>query len=209
MNQIDGRSGNISPADDFVDISFKGEILRKTTHIGALIIPVIYYFTNAGIIIPLLSAMLLITLSVDMVRLFGGSKSKSIIQKLFGIMIRPHEKKNFTGATYILASSIISILIFDKLIAILAIAYIIVGDTAGAIVGRLWGKIKFRGKTLEGSASFFLSCCLVALIVPEINLWIKISGALVAAIVEALTIYVDDNLTVPLISGLAMQFLIG
>ncbi|MEE9553730.1 MAG: diacylglycerol/polyprenol kinase family protein [candidate division Zixibacteria bacterium] len=208
MNQPDRRPGNIPVSDEPINISLKGEMLRKTTHIGALAIPIIYYVTNIKIIVALLIGALSISLFTDLIRLYGSLRSRSLIQKFFGIMIRPHEKKNFTGATYILASSVITILIFDKMVAILAITYIVVGDTAGAIVGRLWGKIKFRGKTLEGSASFFLSCCLIAFIVPGVDLWIKISGAMVAAIVEALTVYIDDNVTVPLITGVVMQLLV-
>ena len=208
MGNPDERTESELIADDTADISFKGEILRKTTHIGALCIPAIYYFTDTGIIIPLLIAAFALSFSVEMIRFYGGEKNKRLIQRLFGIMIRPHEKKGFTGATYILASSIISILIFDKTIAILAIAYIVVGDTAGAIVGRLWGRVKFRNKTLEGSASFFLSCCIVSLSVPDVELSVKLIGAFAAATVEALTVYVDDNLTVPLISGAIMQLLV-
>ncbi len=196
-------------ADGGADITFKGELLRKATHLGALAIPAIYYFTGEKVIIPLLLATLTLSLSVDMIRFYGGPKSKQLIQRLFGIMIRPHEKRDFTGATYILSSSIITILIFDKMIAILAIAYIAVGDTAGAIVGKLWGRIRFRNKTLEGSISFFLSCCLVSLGITGPELSIKVLGAFVAAAVEALTTNIDDNMTVPLISGAAMQFMAG
>jgi dolichol kinase len=129
--------------------------------------------------------------------------------KYFGIMIRPHEKKNFTGATYILASSIITILLFDKPIAITAIAFIVLGDTAGAIIGRLWGKVKFKGKSLEGSISFFFACSLVALIVPGIPFWVQIAGAFTATVVEALISKIDDNLTVPLASGALMQLIVS
>jgi len=196
-------------AEGISEISLKGELLRKLTHIGALSIPAIYYILGREIILALLGIAFLIASTVDLTRLFGGDRSRHIIHKLFGIMIRPREKKDFTGATYILASSIITILIFEKTIAVLALVYIIVGDTAGAIVGRMWGKIKFRNKTLEGSLSFFVSCSLVALIIPGIPLWIKISGALAAAVVEALTVYIDDNLTVPIMSAAIMQLLAG
>jgi len=209
MYHHNAELGELSATTDMKYISLKGEILRKLTHFCGLSIPIVYYFVGERVTLPLLGCTLLISLTVDMVRFFGNEKSKNVTHRLFGVMIRPHEKRDFTGATYILSSSIISILIFDKLIAVLAIAYIVVGDTAGAIVGRLWGKIKFRNRTLEGSLSFFASCCLVALIVPGVPLWIKIIGALTAAVVEALTFYLDDNLTVPLIAGALMQFLVS
>ena len=208
MDEAGDRAGDYSSAEDLKNITIKGELLRKLTHICALGIPIIYYFAGAMVIFPILGAALIIAFSVDMVRFFGHQRSKEFVHRVFGIMIRPHEKKDFTGATYILSSSIISILIFDKPIAILAIAYIVIGDTASAIVGRMWGRLRFRNKTLEGSLSFLDSCSLVALIVPGIPIWVKLTGALCAAVVEALTAYIDDNMTVPLISGAIMQFLI-
>ena len=148
-------------------------------------------------------------LTIDLLRFFGGEKIKSLIYKYFGLIIRPHEKANLSGATYILASSILTILIFDKPIAILAIAFIVIGDSAGAIVGRIWGRNRYWNKTLEGSASFFIACCIVALPVPGIPWWLKIAGALVATVTEAFSFYVDDNLTVPLISGAFMQLIVN
>lgn len=148
-------------------------------------------------------------LIVELTRFFGGEKINALITRYLGVMIRPHEKKNLTGATYILTSSILTILLFDKPIAIAAISYIVLGDTAGAIIGRLWGRVKFRQKSLEGSIGFFFASSIVAVIVPGISLWVKIAGALTATVVEALTLYVDDNLTVPILSGALMQLIVN
>ena len=51
-------------------------------------------------------------------------------------------------------------------------------------------------------------CCVVALAVPGIDLAVKLGGALAATVVEAFTVYLDDNLTVPLICGAVMQLMI-
>jgi dolichol kinase len=210
---LDGRPNGPVPESVFVergkdDISLLGEILRKMTHLGAISIPTAYYFFDI-ISLWFFTGGLIFSLSTDMIRFFGNEPSKKFIYRYFGIIIRPHEKKNFTGATYILVSSIITILLFDKIIAVIAIAFIVLGDTAGAIIGRLWGKVKFRGKSLEGSVSFFLACSVVALIVPGVPFWVKIAGAFTATVVEALTLYTDDNLTVPLISGALMQLIVS
>lgn len=181
--------------------------MRKLTHISAISIPIIYFLTDRGPILTLLAGAFAISLTLDMIRFFGHEKSRNLFWRFFGVIIRPHEKDNFTGATYILASSILTILLFAKPVAVLAIAFIVIGDTAGAIVGRLWGKVWFRNKTIEGSLSFFLACCIISLPVSGIPLWVKFTGAFAAAIVEALTVIIDDNLTVPLISGALMQLI--
>ncbi|UCC78570.1 MAG: hypothetical protein JSW64_09830 [Candidatus Zixiibacteriota bacterium] len=188
------------------DIAMLGEVFRKLTHLGAISIPVVYFFFG-DVILYFLAGGLVFSIAVDLIRFYGGEKSRKFITRYLGIMIRPRETKDFTGATYILASSIIVILIFDKPIAVLSIAFIVVGDTAGAIIGRIWGKVKYVSKSLEGSIGFFIACTIVALIVPGIPFWVKIAGAFIATVTEAVTVKIDDNLTVPLISGIVMQFI--
>ena len=183
------------------NISIIGEVFRKLIHLGAIAIPVGYFFLGKIIVLPCLFLALFISLALDYVRLFGSQRSRDFVTKYLGIMIRPSEKKNFIGATYILTGSILTILLFDKPIAIAAIAFIVVGDTAGAIIGRLWGRVRFRSKSLEGSISFFLASCLVAVIIPGVHLWIMLIGAVTATIVEAITLHIDDNLIVPISSA--------
>jgi len=47
----------------------------------------------------------------------------------------------------------------------------------------------------------------VALVAPDLALSVGITGAVVAAVVEALPLGVDDNVSVPLLSGLVMTLL--
>jgi len=99
------------------DIAILGEVFRKLTHLGAISIPLIYFFFEE-IILYLLAGGLILSITIDLIRFYGGEKSKAFITRYMGIMIRPHETKDFTGATYILTSSIIAILIFDKPVAV-------------------------------------------------------------------------------------------
>ena len=82
----------------------------------------------------------------------------------------------------------------------------ILGDMSAALVGKMWGRTKLLGKkSLEGSAACFVVCVLIALV--KLNPVIAIIGALVATIVELIPFPIDDNLTVPLVSGAVMHFL--
>jgi dolichol kinase len=191
------------------DISIIGEMFRKLIHLGAIAIPTIYYFLDQKTILILLSLGLVLSLLLDYIRIFGEEKSKKFVYRYMGLMIRSKESKDFIGATYILTGSIITILIFDKAIAMAGIAFIVVGDTAGAIIGRLWGRVRFRNKSLEGSVSFFLACCIISVIIPDIPYWILVIGAMTATVVEALTFHIDDNLIVPVTSAAIMQVLVS
>ncbi len=191
------------------DISIIGEVFRKLIHLGAIAIPVGYYFLGYPIVMPILILALVFALILDYIRLFGHERSRDFVYKYLGIMIRPCEKRDLVGATYILTGSILAIQLFDKPIAIAAISFIVVGDTAGAIIGRLWGRVRFRAKSLEGSVSFFLASVLVAIIVPGIPFWVMIIGAITATIVEAITLHIDDNLIVPISAGAIMQVVVS
>lgn len=92
----------------------------------------------------------------------------------------------------------------------LAILYLVIGDTVAALVGLSFGHQKIFRKTLEGTLACLISCVLLAYFVPKlpgINLSFKVSliGAITATIVEALPTEVNDNVVIPILSGAVMQ----
>ena len=190
------------------EITFAQEVIRKATHMGALVIPGSYWIfgldkpTMLTFMIPAALLMLLIDISRLRQWLFWRSFAKKIVSSI----IRQHEKDgDFTGATYILASFCLTIALYDKPIAIVALAFIIVGDTFAALVGRRFGRYRFfNGKSVEGSLACLAGTVIVALLAPGIALPVALLGALVATVVEALPLGIDDNVTVPILSGLVM-----
>lgn len=189
-----------------MEILFVEEFKRKAIHLGALSIPIGYYFLPKRTALLILLPIVLLTLTGDIIRLkeLPGSK---FIKRIFGAMLRDHENSDLSGASYILSGATLTIAFFSKPVALGALGFIVLGDIAAALVGRRYGRIKIGDKTLEGSLTFFGVSFLVAILVPGLSLVIGIIGALVATIIEALTLPVDDNLIVPVISGLAMQIL--
>lgn len=115
---------------------------------------------------------------------------------------------DFTGASYILLTSCFVIALFSKSVAMASMAFIMAGDPAAAIIGRKFGRIRFRGKSLEGSLAFLIMAVLVAYVTPSLPLKIGLIGAVVATVTEAVSYHIDDNATVPLISGVVMELLI-
>jgi dolichol kinase len=191
-------------------ISFKGELLRKLTHLFALVIPSGYYLFQLSraealaIMIPITIVMIII----DIGRLRDW-KIWDLLKKFIAPIIREHEMMgDFTGASYILATSCFAIALFSKPVAMAALAFIMAGDPAAAIIGRRFGRIKYGNKSLEGSLSFLAAAIIVVLVAPGIPFGIGLVGALTAAITEGLSTGVDDNATVPLVSGLAMELLL-
>lgn len=190
-------------------IPFRAEFYRKLTHLGALIIPGGYYYFDfsrvemLSIMVPVAIGMIFIDIS----RLRGW-RFWNLFKPMIASMAREHELKgDFTGAAYILTTVCLVIALFDKPVAIAALAFIMTGDTAAALIGRKFGKHKYRHKSLEGSLAFLVAAVITAFFIPGLPLTIGLIGAVVATITEGVSFKIDDNATVPLVSGLVMHLL--
>ncbi len=194
-------------------IQYKDELFRKLIHLTSLSIPIVYYFITAktaAIILGILTAAALI---IDLSRYLHPETGK-IFYKFFGFLLREHEldhkKKNLNGATYVLISALISVLIFPKVIFISAFSILIISDSLAALIGRKFGKHKFLSKSFEGTLTFFISACIVILFTPKIGGFteeylIGFIAAFVGAIVENISFrLIDDNLSIPLTVGFTM-----
>jgi dolichol kinase len=125
----------------------------------------------------------------------------------FGIM-RKHEEKSATGTLFLVLSTIVVFAVFDFKIALVALLIAVFGDLASAIIGIGWGKIRiYNGKTLEG----FGAGLTINLLVASIFLWeyplLIFVMAVSASVAELFTYKLDDNLTVPIVSGFVGQIL--
>ncbi|MDE0467750.1 MAG: SEC59/DGK1/VTE5 family protein [Candidatus Poribacteria bacterium] len=182
------------------------ELLRKSIHLSGLTLPVIYFFLDKSTMLVLIGILTGFALAVELVKWLSPPFGDFFF-RIFKPLLRRHERKGaITGATYYLISAFLCIFFFAKTLAIVCIFFMILGDLAAALVGKQWGKTKLLGrKSLEGSAACFIVCVAIALV--KLNPVIAIIGALVATIVELMPFPIDDNLTVPLISGAVMHFL--
>lgn len=192
------------------EIPFSQEVLRKATHLGALVIPGLYYIheLSKGLALKILVPITLMMFVLDLCRIRNLRIWQVAGARLIGRMIRTHEEGgDFTGATYILFSATCTIALFDRPVAIAALAFIIVGDTAAALIGRLYGRHHFGRKSIEGSLACLAGTLLVAALTPQLQMEIAVPGAVVATLVEALSTKIDDNISVPLISGLCMTLI--
>lgn len=196
-------------SENISQISFFNEILRKSTHMGALVIPGSYYLLGLSklqmlsVMIPL--AILILLADISRLRNWWFWKQQ-LVRDILSPMVRPHEAKgDFTGASYILMSFCLTIALYPKVVAITAISFIIVGDTFAALIGRKIKSPKFyKNKSVAGSIACFIGMAIVAILVPDMNLQIALWGALVGTLFEAFSFGIDDNLTVPILSGLFM-----
>jgi dolichol kinase len=201
------------PHIDNGTIHYRDELVRKLIHLFSLSIPIIYYFIPTKTSITILALLTVFAVIIDAGRFFSESFAK-IFYKFFGFLLRKHEldneKKNLTGATYVLFSALLCAIMFPKVIFVTAFTILIISDTSAALIGRKFGKNKFLRKSLEGTLAFFISASVVIFLTPKISYlpmeyWIGIAGAFVGAIVENVSYgFADDNLSIPLSVGLTM-----
>ena len=162
-----------------------------------------------------LTILIPVTIVFLLIDIFG--RKKTIIQKLlhtyFGKMLRSHEFEDrfvLNGASWVLLSALLCILIFPKILVVTGFAVLILSDSSAAIFGRLFGKHKFYHKSYEGSLAFFIAGIITVFYIAFTNdmPWTFYTfgavAVLVGTVVEALSasiIKIDDNLTIPLSIG--------
>jgi dolichol kinase len=193
-------------------IDFKSEVVRKAIHLLSLSIPGVYYFITKQLALTLLIPIALAFLIVDLARYYH-LPTREWFYRWFGWLLRKHEAdettKRLTGATNILLSGILCMLIFPKIIFVNAFAILILSDITSALVGRRFGRRKFFYKSLEGAFGFFIAALVVVLLAPKVEglaleYLIGIVAAAVGAVAESLSVKIDDNITVPLSIGFVM-----
>lgn len=194
-------------------IHYRDELVRKLIHLFSLSIPVIYYFIPSSTSITILIYLTIFALLFDGGR-FVSKSFANLFYRVFGFLLRKHEldkeKKNLTGATYVLLSALICALIFPKVIFVTAFTILIISDTSAALIGRKFGKRKFLRKSFEGTLSFFISASIVVIFTPKVGNFpmeyvIGFIAAFVGAIVENISYgLADDNLSIPISVGLTM-----
>ncbi len=183
------------------------EIFRKSIHLFSSTIPLGYYFiiTDRLLMIKILLLFSIVFIFIDLAR-NKVLKIKYFFDNWFSIMLRDHESRGeITGATWLVISSLITIIIFPREIAVPAILFLTIGDAFAAIVGKIFPLGNIKGKTISGSISgLFMSLLVIIPIMDNINYKILILGGFSAMAIELLSIPIDDNFTIPIISGFTM-----
>jgi dolichol kinase len=198
------------------EISYTQEILRKGIHMLSLSIPIIYYnipqWMALSMIVPLAAALVFFDIMSK-----HNNYIRELLMKYFGKMLRPHETKLFVlnGASWVLISATICIIVFPKIIMITGFSVLIISDITAALIGRKYGKRKFLDKSLVGTSAFIISAFLVCSVIGVVShqplYYYPISNvaAFIGGITEAASkrIQMDDNLTIPVSIGLIMMLL--
>lgn len=198
------------------NIDYTAELIRKGIHLCSLSIPTVYYFISKSMALNLLIPMTAAFLAVDVLRYFH-QPTATYFYRWFRKLLRQHEingkNKTLNGASYVLLSATLCVLIFPKIIVITSFAIMIISDSAAALIGRRFGRHKFYHKSFEGSSAFLISAIIVVFFTPKIDYLpmeylIGIIGGFIGMIAEIASFnIIDDNVAIPLSIGGIMWLL--
>tara|TARA_Y100000310_G_scaffold343217_1_gene449840 strand:+ start:1152 stop:1742 length:591 start_codon:yes stop_codon:yes gene_type:complete len=190
-------------------VSIVREIWRKSLHITILLILILYSYIETNykpqIALVTLVAFLIIFILLEYMRLELNWK-----MEFYNFFIRPKEHHRMIGSVYFLLSTIITLAVFDKRIAIAALLMTAFGDSTAAIIGKKYGtSLIYKNKTWVGSISEFIVNLIVGFFILSsyFNIYVILGMALAATFVEILVDELDDNLLTPIITGFVGQII--
>tara|TARA_Y100000022_G_scaffold193337_1_gene196473 strand:+ start:1076 stop:1669 length:594 start_codon:yes stop_codon:yes gene_type:complete len=183
------------------------EFSRKIVHIFNIVIPLIHLHLIKDKINMLifLSSMLIFCLFIELLRTQNQLLS-SFFKKYLFFMMRDSEKEGeITGATWVFVGSLLTIILIPKPFCFLSLFFLAIGDTFAALVGMNYPFYKIGRKTLSGSIACFATCCIIGFSISfNIDSVVIIFGALVATLTELASGKINDNLSIPILSGFFM-----
>lgn len=188
----------------------KGEIgWRLYIRPLAFLLVLFYLRADKKSALTLIGAVALFFLLLDLVRLLSKKVNFFFFHKIKQVY-REKEYKTFSSITIFLFAYFLTVLLFEKGIAVLATSYLTFGDFFSKFFGIQFGRKKIFEKTLEGSLAH-LSACLTAgyLLLRYVSIPVPtyLLGALIASLSEVLPLSVDDNFSVSLLSASTMYVL--
>ena len=201
-----------------MEISYWEEIKRKAVHLSSLwmVAATLLLGRWQWISCVLFGALLVLTLVSEHDYANGGKYLGRLYGKLFGKMLRNEVKPGqwiVSGGAPVLAAALLVNLLFVPFIAAGALAVMLTGDAAAALIGRKYGKHKtVNGKSWEGFLAFIIvgyGALSIVLFIPDLlrvfYLW-GLAGVVLAAVAELFQkqLKVDDNFSIPLCVGVCL-----
>lgn len=190
------------------------ELNRKFLHLSSLWIPIAINYLSYNSMLIILSTCAVSSALIEILR-FYSSIFNRWVNRIFSNILRERERsRQITGATYFIWGSFLTFLFFKSQITIIALLILIFSDTMASIIGIKYGKIKFYGKSLEGSFAFCLTTIMILILAKHFNcLNFSIKKiyilSLILTIVELISqrIKLDDNITIPIVASIIMSYM--
>jgi dolichol kinase len=185
-------------------------LLRKLIHVATTIVPLLGWMVSYWLALALSGAALVASLVLEGARHWWPWVNR-LLWRWFPSIFREWEDRRALGCTWFGIGMLVTLLLFGQNAGGTAILYLAWGDPAAEVLGRRWGKPGQR-KTLAGSLGCLVACLLAGVLgvyLGGLSPWAVLAGAVVATLVERWSPPPDDNVWIPILSGLAMLLVQG
>jgi dolichol kinase len=178
-------------------------MIRETIHISSFLVALVAkYFLSVQIVVLLIFAVTMLYIVSEFTRI-QGIKFPLISAITWKAALKP-ELYEFTTAPIFFAIGImLALVLFPSPFNYTSVVILTFGDGFATIFGKKMGRtvIPFnKGKRLEGSVLGFTCAFFGALVF--VSPLKALIGAIVGMVVEILPLPINDNLMIPLVSGL-------
>ena len=186
----------------------KTTLWRKLWHIlGGLLFPALAFFLPREWLLALLGLAAVILVTWEVLRFTSAGFGRWMNAHLQWVL-KSREQYRPTGTTYLVLASLLVFVALDKDVAITSLLFLALGDPAAALVGQRFGRLRLGGKSLAGSLACLAVCISIGLLMLEtgggLTPAVVLAGAAAATLAEFLPLPPDDNLAIPVFSGLVM-----
>ena len=193
-------------------IKDKLELRRQVAHLltGSIIVFLLkLQLLNQEILIGILVIGGILSLVIRKYRI-------AVVDKMLLFFERPEDLKRFPGkgSFYLVLGALLSLMFFKTDIALAAITIMAVGDAITTIIGTYFGRIKNPinpRKHLEGTALAIIVSTFAAFFFVDFStaFWASVVGMIFESItVRFISQVIDDNVIIPLVSGITMTLLL-
>jgi phosphoserine phosphatase/dolichol kinase len=186
----------------------KNDVLRETIHASGFFVPVVASLIGIPIVALLICIVSALYFISEISRMEG--KSLPVISAITRHAVIQAERTAFAAAPlYFALGILITLLLFPAPVNSAAIAIFALGDSTASFFGGQISRTQFpfnKGKTLEGSlVGFFFAFLAGSLFISPV---MALIGAAVAMAIESLPLPVNDNVLVPLCTGLTLTLVV-
>ena len=184
-------------------LALRHELVRKAIHLQSAAVPAAYALGVPRLpLVILLLSLLALALVVELARRHS-SRVQAGFSRLFSALLRDHEHAGLSGATWLLLSFFLVMLLLPRQAAIAAMWAVSLGDASAALAGRLVGRHRLTrsSKTIEGSAACAATSFVGAWLVAGLPVGVSAGAGILAAAAEWPGHPLDDNLRIAAVVG--------
>jgi dolichol kinase len=177
---------------------------RKLMHLAIALVPAVGWRGSYWLALSLFGLLLGASVVIELARRWWSWPNR-LLWWLLPTTFRWWEGSQVLGSTWYVIGGLVTMLLWGQDVGGTSVLFLAWGDPAAELVGRRWGRPP-GGKTVAGSLGCLMACLLAGLVgvgMGGLTPWAALAGALVATAVERWSPPPDDNLWMPILSGLA------